>query len=134
MFKCDRESRKNILRKQGRCFICMEKGHISKSCKVSYKSVKCNGNRNVSICNTSSKQKRDRQYFNDSQSKETITNHVHCLQQTILLQTATALTKNTNDKKEENSRLLFDCCNQRTYCTETLRKKLNFKVLRKKQF
>ncbi|XP_065639882.1 uncharacterized protein LOC124815319 [Hydra vulgaris] len=126
----DREIRKNMLRKQGRCFICMERGHISKNCKVSYKCVKCNGNHNVSICNSSSKYKRKKEYLNDSKPKETITNHVNCSQQTILLQTATALTKNMNDKKKVLSRLLFDCCSQRTYCTETLRKKLNFKVLR----
>lgn len=29
-------SRKNILRKKGRCFICLDPGHVAKNCKSTY--------------------------------------------------------------------------------------------------
>ena len=34
------ETRKNLLKNQGRCFICLSKGHVSKTCKENYSCVK----------------------------------------------------------------------------------------------
>ena len=35
------ETRRNILKKAGRCFLCLSKGHLKKHCKVKYSCVKC---------------------------------------------------------------------------------------------
>ena len=44
------ETRKNLLKNQGRCFICLSKGHASKTCKANYSCVKCKKRHHVSIC------------------------------------------------------------------------------------
>ena len=45
--------RKNHLRKTGRCFICLNKGHLARDCKVKYSCIKCKQRHNVSICSKS---------------------------------------------------------------------------------
>ena len=45
------QERKNILRKTGRCFLCLRRGsHISPDCKSSVKCHICNGHHHVSLC------------------------------------------------------------------------------------
>ena len=42
-------SRKEILRKQGRCYVCLQKAHTARNCKLEYKCFNCNGRHNRSI-------------------------------------------------------------------------------------
>ena len=44
------DSRKQILRSSGRCFVCLRKGHISKDCRSKSKCPKCGGRHHFSIC------------------------------------------------------------------------------------
>ena len=44
------EARKIILRKSGRCFTCLRKGHISRNCRSTSKCSKCSGRHHTSIC------------------------------------------------------------------------------------
>ena len=45
------QSRKAILRRSKRCFICLDTGHIAKNCKSSYLCRKCKtGKHHISIC------------------------------------------------------------------------------------
>ena len=44
------ETRKNLLKYQGRCFICLSKGNVFKTCKANYLCMKCKTRRHVSIC------------------------------------------------------------------------------------
>ena len=44
------EARKEILRKSGRCFVCLRRNHISRNCRSSLKCNTCNGRHHVSIC------------------------------------------------------------------------------------
>ena len=45
------QERKNILRKTGRCFLCLRRGsHISRDCKSSVKCHICNGHHHMSLC------------------------------------------------------------------------------------
>ena len=46
----DSDSRKQILRSSGRCFICLRRGHISKDCRSKFKCPKCGGRHHLSIC------------------------------------------------------------------------------------
>ena len=46
----DVESRKHMLRKQGRCFLCLRTKHVARFCSSKYRCVKCNGKHNISIC------------------------------------------------------------------------------------
>ncbi len=43
-------ARQDILRKTGRCFVCLRKDHISPNCKSSVKCYSCKGRHHVSIC------------------------------------------------------------------------------------
>ena len=44
------KSRKDILRKESRCFICLNKSHLAKECHLKYKCRKCSGRHHISIC------------------------------------------------------------------------------------
>jgi len=46
----DPSERKQILRRSGRCFVCLRKHHTSRECRSSLKCNKCNGRHHVSIC------------------------------------------------------------------------------------
>ena len=48
----------------------------------------------------------------------------------IILQTAKATVLNPDEHHSTETRLLFDSCSQRTYCTEDLKRKLNLKKVR----
>ena len=43
-------ARKNILMKQGRCFVCLRKDHLSKNCPSKHECFKCKGKHHISIC------------------------------------------------------------------------------------
>ena len=44
--------RKQILRRTGRCFVCLRKNHMSRECRSTTKCNKSNGRHHVSICNS----------------------------------------------------------------------------------
>ena len=46
------DARKQILRKVGRCLVCLRKGHISKSCRSNLKCSRCSGKHHSSICSS----------------------------------------------------------------------------------
>ena len=46
----DVNSRKEILRKAGRCYICLRKNHLSGECTSNFSCTKCRGKHHVSIC------------------------------------------------------------------------------------
>ena len=48
----------------------------------------------------------------------------------IILQTAKATVLNPDENHSTETRLLFDSCSQRTYCTDDLKRKLNLKKVR----
>lgn len=50
------EARKQILRKHGRCYICLRRGHIGRDCRSHTRCSKCNGRHHVSICERDSKE------------------------------------------------------------------------------
>ena len=44
------DTRKQILRRTGRCFICLRRGHISRECRSTMKCTKCGNRHHTSIC------------------------------------------------------------------------------------
>jgi hypothetical protein len=46
----DVAARRAILRRKGKCFLCLRSGHIIKHCDSPYKCQKCGGHHHVSIC------------------------------------------------------------------------------------
>uniref|UniRef100_A0A1X7SZU3 CCHC-type domain-containing protein n=1 Tax=Amphimedon queenslandica TaxID=400682 RepID=A0A1X7SZU3_AMPQE len=51
------DERKRLIREQGRCFLCLRPGHISKHCRSSLKCTNCNGRHHASVCMRNSKPK-----------------------------------------------------------------------------
>ena len=45
-------ARKNLLRVQGRCFLCLKRSHLSKDCTSSIKCAKCSRRHHLSICDS----------------------------------------------------------------------------------
>ena len=44
------DARKGVLRREGRCFTCLSKGHVSADCRGGQKCSKCKGRHHISIC------------------------------------------------------------------------------------
>ena len=53
----DKRQRKSILRRQGRCFVCLKRGHISKECRSSISCYICKQRHHASICDNSESSK-----------------------------------------------------------------------------
>lgn len=51
-------ARKPILRKSGRCYSCLRKGHLSRDCRTTHRCHKCNGRHHTSICTPQQPQTR----------------------------------------------------------------------------
>ena len=49
----DTSQRKLILKKTGRCFVCLKRHHLSKDCRSSARCAHCSGRHHTSICNNS---------------------------------------------------------------------------------
>ena len=47
-------ARKEILKKQGQCFVCLTKGHMSRECRSNVRCFNCNNRHHNSICETRS--------------------------------------------------------------------------------
>ena len=48
-----------VLRKTGRCYICLRKGHVSRSCHSRFKCLNCRGRHHVAICSVAAKPKNE---------------------------------------------------------------------------
>lgn len=46
----DPKERKNILKRQGRCFVCLKKGHLSRDCKSNIQCFVCKQRHHASVC------------------------------------------------------------------------------------
>ena len=53
------EARKQALRRSGRCFSCLRKGHLSRDCRSPGRCHTCKGRHHSSICSNSAKQESD---------------------------------------------------------------------------
>ena len=51
----DIAARKEVLRKSGRCYVCLKRHHLSRDCRSTYNCRKCRGRHHVSICARPSK-------------------------------------------------------------------------------
>jgi len=51
------ESRREALRKAGRCYVCLGKGHVSRNCRSRIKCLSCKGRHHVAICSGKSSPK-----------------------------------------------------------------------------
>ena len=118
--------RKNILRENKRCYVCLKGG---------YNSNKCNKRHHVSICDQRSN--RDEELASQDIGKQQITlertNHILMISvhNNTLLQTAIAKISNLNDVNcSHKVRLLFDNCSHKSFIQTKLCERLNLQIIR----
>ena len=139
----DVTSRKNIIRRKGRCYICLQSGHISRKCESKYKCVKCKGRHNVSICEPPRENRGDKppeKYQPPEQVKSIALNArnyvasvVRNRESATLLQTAQAILTDVDKVSKRTVRVLFDIGSQKSFVTEDVCKSLNLRVSRKEK-
>ena len=135
-------TRKEILKRAGRCFVCLKRNHISKDCSSRMKCLKCGRQHHISICTSDAN--NDVQSLNTpnveglaslSQSR---TSHDPPRESSgrptvlyvnastpILLQTAKAAIYRPGQPNEKFlARLILDTGSQRSYVTTTVKDKL----------
>ena len=122
----DCESRKNFLKRGGRCFLCLKPNHKSKDCDKKKTCFYCKGFHNSAICaQRSTKPKLEK---DDSPNEFTKTCHVkENIKSTILLQTAETIIENPVTSKQVKIKMLFDSGSQRTYISNRIKNFLNLK-------
>ena len=128
------DSRKAILRRNNRCFICLDhdKGHIAKKCASSYVCRRCKGGKHhISICVSAPNKPPDKPDENENGNKQGFVGHTRCDKNGIFLQTARADILPGDESKRVSTRVLFDhdSGSQRTYVSEKVRNRLGLKTL-----
>ena len=111
--------RKQILRRNGRCFLCLRKNHIASKCTSNGKCFRCSGRHHVSICDygqeklrpqSSPKGEQSKQLSENSERPPEVTHSGYVgSQNTVLIQTAKVRLSNPNSPSNGVvARLIFD--------------------------
>ncbi len=141
------EARKQILRRSGRCFNCLRRGHIGRECRSAGRCHRCGGRHHASICSRSNDKEVTQPPLLDpagtvappDQHFKTPTTRAHesglnpqaaaytatpttnlyvCTNKTVLLQTARTVVYNPNATQHSlELRAIFDSGSQRSYIT-----------------
>uniref|UniRef100_A0A7M5WXV2 DUF1758 domain-containing protein n=1 Tax=Clytia hemisphaerica TaxID=252671 RepID=A0A7M5WXV2_9CNID len=150
------QSRRDILIREKRCFVCLARGHRSNACRDKYSCNRCNKRHHISICDEGKQRSEADNISNNqisiltdansepqSESKAPCScscNSVptpvsqNCAQvssRSVLLQTATSDIFGSSCHYSVKTRLLFDTGSQRSYITTELKERLKLKCVRK---
>ncbi len=125
------EARKDILRKKGKCFLCLRSGNLSRNSQIPVKCFKCQGSHHVSLCSKIEPRKDPKQ---EEEKKTGVTPAINMFvgqsQESVLLQTAIVnVVRPDNESYVQGCRLVFDSCSQRTYITEDLAHNLALPII-----
>ena len=127
----DVDARREVLRKAGRCYVCLRRYHISRDCRSSATCSKCHGRHHVTICSRRSSGAGTATTSSDpTQDTQRTTNALYVEARTpILLQTAKLRLYNLNDvmfpPESVEVRAIMDSGSQRTYVTTHVKESLH---------
>ena len=122
------ESRKEVLKKKGKCFLCLKQWPLARNCQVHMKCLKCQGAHHVAICGDSKPTLGGQDQDNAASISTSM--YVDQSRRSVLLQTATAeVVRPDNDSYSPSVRLTFDSCSQRLYITKDLEEKCKLPVI-----
>ena len=140
------DERKGILRRDGRCFVCLQRGHRAKECNKANNCRKCHGSHRQFICSIQSKNenkdkpadqnvegaaaKSEESLLQPEQVTSTTANTRHRTTH-VLLQTATVYAVNLENSRRIKVRVLFDSGSQRSYITSSLKSRLGLSTCKK---
>ena len=129
-------ARKECLKKQGRCFICLRNSHLARDCRLKISCFKCPGRHHVSLCEMEPPTTETMANRQTNVNSGNTTNRQHPSahastlpegsQDSILLQTAQALIrdKKANASTGTRARVIFDSGSQKSYITRHARDQL----------
>ena len=119
------ETRKFILKKSGRCFLCLKQGQIVRNCPENMKCFTCKKRHHMSICDFDNSVEEGSTNLASSYLK---VNQIN----SVLLQTARAYILSTDEKYSRNLRILFDSGSQNSFITPKARALLNLEIVTSK--
>ena len=138
----DVSSRKEILRKAGRCYVCLRKNHLSRECTSNFSCSKCRGKHHASICSrntsvrgtpTSSTSTRTASAEPSSMPRgtQTTSNLYAGAHAPVLLQTAQLELSNLEAPSlpATVARAILDGGSQRTYITSRIQRQLSLSAV-----
>ena len=114
-------ARKEVLKKEGRCFVCLAKGHRAHQCRTFKKCHKCGSRHHQSICETENSVPN---VEGAAGSQQTTTTTAARAKTKVLLQTAQSFAYSNQNHHTVPVRILFDNGSQRSYITNRLKTKL----------
>ena len=147
----DVQSRKSILKKKGRCFLCLQSNHISKFCPAKYRCAKCKGKHNISICmpqrektnQNEQEQKKEKEAQRVAASvirgeagnskKDEADEVTKNEKSTTFLQSAKAIVTDMFEKCSVTLRILFDNGSQKSFITKKIADYLHLMPIRKEK-
>ena len=134
-------ARRNLLKQQGRCFLCLRRGHLARNCPSSSTCHDCSGKHHVSICGiakcTTARQEGGSAISTEVsgrrevQERKSLTTVYVDSNTSVLLQTAIGEVSSVNQLHTGlTMRILFDSGSQRSYMTEHARNKPNLSAVK----
>ena len=121
----DVDSRKQVLRKAGKCFNCLKRHHTCRECRSSMRCSNCRGKHHPSICHKSSDHSTTQKEIPSMTSSYTSTSMYTDVNTPVLLQTARAVVLNPDDTNQcMTVRILFDGGSQHSYITDHVKRSL----------
>ena len=133
----------SILRKKGKCYVCLRAHHLSRNCQSKLRCKECGSRHHVSICGratptVASQPGMPQTTFSDTYhspshdqgaSHQTSTLYIDA-KTTVLLPTAQAEVSGTGLDKSVKARVILDSCSQRSYMSCRLKESLNLPAIR----
>ena len=131
--------RKDILKKQGRCFICLKRSHIARNCDSKRSCSNCSQRHHSSLCTANETPASDNSVAGvtqpstqgSRQPSSAVSMYVDS-ETSILLQTCIALASNPTSVQPQTKhfvRIILDSGSQKTYITQQLKETLGLRPL-----
>ena len=112
------EARREHIKQDRRCFICLRKGHMAKRCRSNEKCSKCSKSHHDSICQADAIVNLERK---PQITKRNSTSLFVDSSSTVLLQTGQAIVSKPGEQDRAiRARVIFDTGSQRSYIRKTL--------------
>ena len=140
------DARKQVLRRGGRCFSCLRKGHLSRNCMTSHRCHECNGRHHTSICSQKQPGVKDPPKAPPAVESESTSSIINPsapefkpgtlntslylgASRTVLLQSAVIEVCNpVHHMYRRKIRVVLDSGSQRSYLTERMQKDLGIEA------
>ena len=127
----DVQARKDVLKRDGRCFVCLAVGHHASQCHSARRCRKCGRRHHQAICESREPRLPEANLVTVPNTEETSTTQTAAYNQgTVLLQMASGFAVNSSNELVP-VRVLLDSGSQRSYITLKLKNRLGLIVLKK---